>query len=101
MSYNRLKDVPAVVFTWTQLENLILGDNQIGIIDVPNLMKLPKISSLDLQNNDIRQVPPELGNLETLRALQLGGNPFRTPRPAVLAKSTASLLAYLRDRIPT
>ncbi|XP_071800263.1 leucine-rich repeat-containing protein 40-like [Asterias amurensis] len=101
LSYNRLKEVPAVVFTWTQLENLILGDNQIGIIDVPSLKKLPKIASLDLQNNDIMQVPPELGNLETLRSLQLGGNPFRTPRPAVLAKSTAALLAYLKDRIPT
>ena len=67
LSYNRLKEVPAVVFTWTQLENLILGDNQIGIIDVPSLKKLPKIASLDLQNNDIMQVPPELGNLETLR----------------------------------
>lgn len=35
------------------------------------------------------------------RHLQLGGNPFRNPRPAVLAKGTVALLEYLRDRIPT
>ena len=35
------------------------------------------------------------------RHLQLGGNMFRNPRPAVLARGTAELLQYLRDRIPT
>lgn len=35
------------------------------------------------------------------RSLQLEGNPFRNPRPAVLCKGTQALLAYLRDRIPT
>ena len=35
------------------------------------------------------------------RQLQLGGNPFRTPRAAILAKGTAAILDYLKDRIPT
>ena len=35
------------------------------------------------------------------RHLQLGGNMFRNPRPAVLARGTAELLQYLRDRIPS
>ena len=34
------------------------------------------------------------------RTLLLTGNPFRNPRPAILAKGTHDLLAYLRDRIP-
>lgn len=36
-----------------------------------------------------------------LRSLQLGGNAFRNPRAAVLAKGTVALLQYLRDKIPT
>ena len=35
------------------------------------------------------------------RHLQLGGNPFRIPRAAILAKGTGPLLEYLRDRIPS
>lgn len=35
------------------------------------------------------------------RTLLLEGNPFRTPRAAVLAKGTAAVLEYLRSRIPT
>jgi hypothetical protein len=32
--------------------------------------------------------------------LELGGNPFRIPRVNILSKGTASVLEYLRDRIP-
>uniref|UniRef100_A0A8C9EX65 Disease resistance R13L4/SHOC-2-like LRR domain-containing protein n=1 Tax=Pavo cristatus TaxID=9049 RepID=A0A8C9EX65_PAVCR len=35
------------------------------------------------------------------RTLLLEGNPFRTPRAAILAKGTAAVLEYLRSRIPT
>lgn len=31
------------------------------------LKKMDKLGTLDLQNNDLLQVPPELGNCETLR----------------------------------
>ena len=34
------------------------------------------------------------------RSLSLEGNLFKQPRPAVLAQGTASVLQYLRDRIP-
>lgn len=34
------------------------------------------------------------------RSLLLEGNPFRTPRAAILAKGTAAVLEYLRSRIP-
>jgi Leucine-rich repeat (LRR) protein len=36
---------------------------QIGDINVAGLKQLPKLVSLDLQNNSIHQVPPELGLL--------------------------------------
>ena len=40
---------------------------QITDINVDGLLQLPMISCLDLQNNDISQVPPQLGNVSTLR----------------------------------
>lgn len=43
-----------------------------------------------------------IGVTQTLfsRTLLLEGNPFRTPRAAILAKGTAAVLEYLRSRIP-
>ncbi|PIK48423.1 hypothetical protein BSL78_14724 [Apostichopus japonicus] len=101
ISANRFSEIPPVIYSWTNMENLLASDNQITEINVSGLLKLTKLSTLDLQNNDIRQVPPELGKMESLRSLQLGGNAFRNPRAAVLAKGTVALLQYLRDKIPT
>ena len=39
--------------------------------------------------------------INVYRHLQLGGNPFRVPRAAILAKGTDAILEYLRDRMPT
>lgn len=101
ISYNRFSKIPDVVFTWTNLETLLANGNQIGEIDLTGFKRLTKISTLDLQNNDIGEVPPELGTFTSLRSLLLAGNRFRNPRPAILNKGTVTLLAYLRDRIPT
>ncbi len=48
---------------------MLLG--QVGEIDVSLLSQLGSLAVLDLQNNAIQSVPPELGNLTQLRALQL------------------------------
>ncbi|XP_065906016.1 leucine-rich repeat-containing protein 40-like isoform X2 [Dysidea avara] len=100
LSMNRLKALPRVLYSINSLENVFASDNQITDINVDGLLQLPMISCLDLQNNDISQVPPQLGNVSTLRSLMLSGNPFRQPRANILAKGTTTLLEYLRDRIP-
>lgn len=100
LSFNRFSELPSVLYKLPKLENIIANDNQIGSIDVDSLRQIPGLACLDLQNNDIAQVPPQLGTLSTLKHLQLGGNSFRIPRAAVLAKGTQAVLEYLRDRIP-
>jgi Leucine-rich repeat (LRR) protein len=99
-SMNRFSSIPAVLYTIPSLVSLIFSDNQIGTIDVAALRRLPALNCLELTNNSINQVPPELGLMEGLNALKLEGNCFKIPRPAQLAQPTASLLAYLRGRIP-
>ncbi|XP_010224963.1 PREDICTED: leucine-rich repeat-containing protein 40-like, partial [Tinamus guttatus] len=100
LSFNRFKVFPGVLYRLLALETILLSNNQVGSIDALRLQKMDKLGTLDLQNNDLLQVPPELGNCDTLRTLLLEGNPFRTPRAAVLAKGTAAVLEYLRSRIP-
>uniref|UniRef100_A0A3B3VIG9 Leucine-rich repeat protein SHOC-2 n=1 Tax=Poecilia latipinna TaxID=48699 RepID=A0A3B3VIG9_9TELE len=83
------------------LETVMLGNNQVGGVDPSRLMQLLSLSTLDLSNNDLLNVPPELGLCTSLRCLSLEGNPFRTPRAAIVAKGTNAVLEYLRSRIPT
>uniref|UniRef100_A0A8C6YCT6 Leucine-rich repeat-containing protein 40 n=1 Tax=Naja naja TaxID=35670 RepID=A0A8C6YCT6_NAJNA len=101
IAFNRFKIFPNVLYRIATLEAILLGNNQIGSLDPQQLKKMEKLSTLDLQNNDLLQIPPELGNCDNLRVLLLEGNPFRTPRAAILAKGTAAVLEYLRSRIPT
>ena len=100
LSFNKFCEIPAALQACEKLETLLINDNQIKEIDVEELRKLKVLTVLDLSNNDIQQVPPELGTLTQIRSLQLEGNSFRVPRPQILVKGTQSIMSYLRDRIP-
>nr|XP_055068787.1 leucine-rich repeat-containing protein 40 [Misgurnus anguillicaudatus] len=100
LSFNKFKSFPEVLYHISSLETILMCNNQVGGIDPVRLKILNRLSTLDLSNNDIMQVPPELGNCISLRALMLDGNPFRNPRAAVLSKGTDAVLEYLRSRIP-
>uniref|UniRef100_A0A8D3C2I8 Leucine-rich repeat protein SHOC-2 n=1 Tax=Scophthalmus maximus TaxID=52904 RepID=A0A8D3C2I8_SCOMX len=101
LSYNRFKSFPEVLYEIASLDTLLLGNNHVGVVDPSRLMKLVNLSTLDLSNNDLLNIPPELGLCSSLRCLTLEGNPFRTPRAAIMAKGTDAVMEYLRSRIPT
>lgn len=100
ISNNKFTKIPESIYEVESLEILLASDNQIVEINVPGLAKLKRLATLDLGNNNIGHVPPELGNLKQLRNLELKGNCFRQPRYAILEQGTESILCYLRDRIP-
>ncbi|ORZ01519.1 hypothetical protein BCR43DRAFT_434119 [Syncephalastrum racemosum] len=54
---------------------------------------------IDLGNNDIGLLPPELGAITSIRELMVYGNRFRVPRPAVLDQGTQAILEFLRRRL--
>ncbi|KAF7651101.1 hypothetical protein LDENG_00116080 [Lucifuga dentata] len=101
LNYNRFKSFPDILYQIISLETVLLGNNQVGMVDPGRLIGLVHLSTLDLSNNDLLNIPPELGLCTMLRCLNLEGNPFRTPRAAIVAKGTDALLEYLRSRIPT
>ncbi|KAL4715388.1 hypothetical protein ACJJTC_015159 [Scirpophaga incertulas] len=102
ISNNRFAKIPRCVYNMEKLEILLASDNQIEELNVSSdaLGNLQQLAVLDVANNNIASVPPELGKFTQLRSLELMGNCFRQPRHAILAKGTASVLSYLRDRIP-
>lgn len=101
LNFNRFKSFPVVLYDLLSLETVLLGNNQVGSVDATLLQKMALLSTLDLSNNDLLHLPPELGLCSSLRCLSLEGNPFRTPRAAIVAKGTDAVLEYLRSRIPT
>lgn len=82
------------------LEIFLISDNQISELNIDGLKNLKRVATLDLTNNNINHVPPELGNLKHIKSLELKGNSFRQPRYAILEQGTETILSYLRDRIP-
>ncbi|ALC41897.1 CG3494 [Drosophila busckii] len=102
ISHNRLKRLPSCIYELINLESLIANDNKIKTLDVSDngLGALPRLMVLNLANNDIQLVPPQLGNLMTISKLKLTGNPFRQPRHQIIEMGTAEIMKYLRGRIP-
>uniref|UniRef100_H3CNV6 Leucine rich repeat containing 40 n=1 Tax=Tetraodon nigroviridis TaxID=99883 RepID=H3CNV6_TETNG len=100
LNCNRFRSFPEVLYHMVSLETIMLGNNQVDGLDPSGLMRLRSLSTLDLSNNDVLKVPPELGLCTSLRCLSLEGNPFRAPRAAIVAKGTDAVMEYLRSRIP-
>lgn len=67
LSASRFKVFPSVLYRILALETVLLSNNQVGSIDPLQLKRMDRLGTLDLQNNDLLQVPPELGNCESLR----------------------------------
>lgn len=98
---NRFTLIPRCVYSLESLEHLLASGNKIEKIEVDELRKLTKLSTLSLQNNNIAQVPPQLGLMSSLRNLQLEGNVFKMPRHNILQQGTQAVLDYLKGRVPT
>ena len=100
LSMNRFSAVPPVLYSMPRIVSIVITDNQIADIDATSLRKLPKLNCLDLTNNSIARVPPELGLLPACKSLKLEGNCFKIPRPTILSKGTPAVMEYLKDRCP-
>ena len=55
-----------------------------------------QLSMLDLTDNSLASLPPEMGRMTSLRALPLSGNPLRGLRTA---QPLSGLLCTLRNRL--
>jgi Leucine-rich repeat (LRR) protein len=98
-AYNRLETLER--FPWSQLGNLSvvsLSDNKLRSLG--RIYDAPALASLSFENNNLTRVPCELGLCPQLRAIYLNGNPQRTVRGGVIAKGSAEILAYLKNKLP-
>ncbi|GFG36680.1 hypothetical protein Cfor_11016 [Coptotermes formosanus] len=69
IAFNKFAELPECVYKLPGLEILIAHDNCLTQIDVAGLSQLRRLATLDLTNNNISHVPPELGNMTQLRVV--------------------------------
>jgi Leucine-rich repeat (LRR) protein len=79
------------------LEVLNLSNNKIRSIS--NLCYFTNLIDLLLENNDITDVPDEIGRLPKLRRISLHGNPQKKIRFTVLQNGSDAVLRYLKGRL--
>ncbi|KAK9729680.1 hypothetical protein K7432_000086 [Basidiobolus ranarum] len=92
---NNIKSLGNVFVGVPTLHILDLQNNSLDSLP-PNIFELKEIKVLDLRNNYFTQLPFELCRLTTLQTLYYDGNPLKNfPR----AKSTADLLHTLEVRL--
>ena len=65
----RLEIFPEAIYKIPKLEVLILKDNKIKTIDAKQLKEMTGLLTLDLSNNDLDRIPPELGLCSQFRLL--------------------------------
>ncbi|XP_047254342.1 plant intracellular Ras-group-related LRR protein 6 isoform X2 [Capsicum annuum] len=122
LNQNRISSIPSSIKDCSSLLEFYIGNNalvslpveigtlnRLGIFDLHSnqLKEYPaaacklQLSMLDLSNNSLSGLPPEIGLMTTLRKLVLVGNPIRTLRSSLVNGPTPALLRFLRSRLPT
>ncbi|KAG1707432.1 hypothetical protein DVH05_026632 [Phytophthora capsici] len=99
LSFNRIETLDH--FPWSQLARVSVvsvSDNKLRSLG--RIYDAPLLASLSFENNNLTKVPCELGLCPHLRAIYMNGNPQRTVRGAVIAKGSAEILSYLKNKLP-
>ncbi|KAF9364067.1 hypothetical protein BGX34_002616 [Mortierella sp. NVP85] len=95
---NRLTQLPAwMPLTFPKLKILSVSRNKLTSIEPKALEGL---ITADLSGNEISTLPPLLGNVRSIKQLNVDGNTFRVPRRQIIDQGTEALMEYLRGRIP-
>jgi tetratricopeptide (TPR) repeat protein len=81
----KLKEFPIAITELTQLNQLILKDNEIP--SIPNeIGQLTDLKRLDLSNNQLTDLPDTLGDCKNLKRLLIKGNKIPAARVAAIQK---------------
>ncbi|MFK7796634.1 MAG: leucine-rich repeat domain-containing protein [Aureispira sp.] len=81
----KLKEFPRAITELTQLNQLILKDNELSSIP-DEIGQLTDLKRLDLSNNQLTDLPDTLGDCKNLKRLLIKGNKIPAARVAAIQK---------------
>ncbi|KAF9178477.1 hypothetical protein BGZ51_007602 [Haplosporangium sp. Z 767] len=98
LTANRLTELPVwLPKAFPKLRTLNVSRNKIAVLE-PKALEGLVIA--DLSGNEIATLPPLLGNVRSIKTLNVEGNLFRVPRRQIMDQGTEAVMEYLRGRIP-
>ncbi len=65
--YFRFQSIPECIYDLPALEIIIGTNNKVNLIEADKLNRLSRLAVLDLSNNNISHLPPELGLMSQLK----------------------------------
>jgi internalin A len=77
-----LESLPAEMFEFNHLEEILLGDNQLTRLP-PEIGKLTNLKTVGLSRNKLTTLPPEIGQLTNLKQLLLDHNELTSLPPEI------------------
>ncbi|KNE54732.1 hypothetical protein AMAG_17699 [Allomyces macrogynus ATCC 38327] len=98
IAFNRLHEFRMDLSPLTHLAVLILCNNQIRTVHLP-AASVPNLTHLDLSNNAMPRLDPELARPANLKVFKVDGNTFRVPRYDVLRLGSDAVLQWCRSRL--
>lgn len=95
VSFNSLTSLIPLHAHYPRLSTLHVNSNQLTSVNPDDFDGLEVVQ---INNNSINKLPPELGLVESLRVLGVEGNTFRVPGRRIVEAGSAALLEWLRNR---
>ncbi|CAG8556254.1 13187_t:CDS:10 [Ambispora gerdemannii] len=95
LNQNRMSALPSKL-PFPKLKTFLASMNALTAI-TPSTFEDMEV--VDVSNNNIGHLPPQLGNIKTIKTLLVEGNSFRVPGYAVVRQGTSGLMEWLRGRI--
>ena len=80
------------------LKNLHVDANKLKTFP-QSILELGQLAILDIRNNDIKMIPPEISLQKSIKKFLLAGNPIKNIRQEIQSKNTAELMKYLETRV--
>jgi GTPase SAR1 family protein len=81
-----------------KVTELDLSNNQLSSLP-PEISQLSNLTTLYLSNNQLGSLPPEISQLSNLTTLYLHNNPLTSPPPEIFEQGTQAILTSLRERL--
>ncbi|KAL8701022.1 MAG: hypothetical protein Q9201_005124 [Fulgogasparrea decipioides] len=93
----RITNLPPLRSRFPKLTTIIASNNQVSTL---NIEAVRGLEVLDLRDNDLRFLPPEISLLSGLKHFLVARNPMRAPRREILEGPTERLMEWLKGRLP-
>ena len=99
MHMNRITELNELCRSeYNSLEVLDVGSNKIDKVPIALVHFLPNLTSLNLSNNDLVNLPSLLGLHKNLKNLQVDGNPLKQIRRPIIERGTDAIMMYLKEK---